>query len=326
MAPFALALQGIAVVAPDYAGLGVGSLPSGAEILHPWLAGPLQANDLAHAVTAARAAFPTLLRPAGPFVALGHSQGGAAAWGLAERQARRPLPGYRGTVALAPAVRIFDQLDEALHAHAAGPTAAGPIAALGIAPKLIAGVTAAFPAYNYAGFTSLTAYRWHKVLKPKQGCLPADTLAFDGVTPEDLAVRDWQEHPTVRAYANLSRLGGRELQGPMLVITGDVDVIVSAKSVEGAADETCRFPQRGGSAGIELITYKGAGHFPLIQASQGRWMNWVKERLRSPENEKLPACSKKTVEGLRSAFSVPAQLPNFLVTWAPAAEFWKYLL
>jgi hypothetical protein len=77
--PFALAFQGIAVVAPDYAGLGVGELPNGETIPHPWVAAPAHANDLAFAVTAARSVFPGLLSPQGPFVALGHSQGGGAA-------------------------------------------------------------------------------------------------------------------------------------------------------------------------------------------------------------------------------------------------------
>lgn len=53
-APFTLALQGYVVVAPDYAGLGVGRLPDGEEIGHPWAAWPAQANDIAHAVGAAR--------------------------------------------------------------------------------------------------------------------------------------------------------------------------------------------------------------------------------------------------------------------------------
>ncbi len=109
MAPFLLALQGIVVVAPDYAGLGIAALPTGEEVNHPWLAGPAQANDLAHAVTASRAAFPGLLKPRGPFVAMGHSQGGGAAWAFAERQASRPLSGYKGTVAIAPPARVLEQ-------------------------------------------------------------------------------------------------------------------------------------------------------------------------------------------------------------------------
>lgn len=76
--PFALALQGVAVVAPDYAGLGVSELPNGETIPHSWVTAPAHANDVAFAVTAARSAFPDLLSSDGPFVAMGHSQGGGA--------------------------------------------------------------------------------------------------------------------------------------------------------------------------------------------------------------------------------------------------------
>lgn len=76
--PFAIALQGIAVVAPDYAGLGVSELPSGETIPHPWITAPAHAKDLAHAITAARSAFPDMLKHDGAFVAMGHSQGGGA--------------------------------------------------------------------------------------------------------------------------------------------------------------------------------------------------------------------------------------------------------
>ncbi|ETI26089.1 hypothetical protein G647_02866 [Cladophialophora carrionii CBS 160.54] len=64
---------GIAVVAPDYAGLGVDRLPNGQTIAHNWLHGPSQATDLANAVIAARKAFPRNLPADGPFVAVGHS-------------------------------------------------------------------------------------------------------------------------------------------------------------------------------------------------------------------------------------------------------------
>ena len=77
--PFALALQGIAVVAADYAGLGVGKTQDGTTIPHPWIASPAQANDVAYAVTAARSAFPDRLAKDGRFVTMGHSQGGGAA-------------------------------------------------------------------------------------------------------------------------------------------------------------------------------------------------------------------------------------------------------
>lgn len=104
----------MAVVAPDYSGLGIGSLRNGEAIHHPWVAGPAQANDLANDIIAARTGFPMYLKPYGPFVALGHSQGGGTAWSLAERQVHQPIKQYKGAVAIAPTTRIFDTLNRAL--------------------------------------------------------------------------------------------------------------------------------------------------------------------------------------------------------------------
>lgn len=78
MVPYLLSNQGMAVVAPDYAGLGVSSFANGTKIHHPWATSPAQANDMAYALSAARAAFPRYLTPEGSFVAMGHSQGGRA--------------------------------------------------------------------------------------------------------------------------------------------------------------------------------------------------------------------------------------------------------
>jgi hypothetical protein len=322
MTPFLLALQGIAVVAPDYAGLGVASFPSSEEISHPWLAGPAQANDLAHAVTAARTAFPDLLNLQGPFVAMGHSQWGGAAWAFAERQASQPLRGYKGTIAIAPPTRVFEQLEQAL-ANTSLPYAG---ISLGIPPKLIAAVTAAFPAYNYSGLTDLSYDRWHNVLRPLQGCLPTDALVFSDITPDRLAKPDWQRDPTVQQYAKMTEVGGKKFKGPLLVLAGELDSIVSLTTIESAVDDTCNMANKHKwGESLEMIIYKGVDHFPLIQASQGRWLDWVKERLDSRPSPRA-GCTKKSVKGLRSEFAFQSITPNFLEAWVDVNESWKYLL
>jgi hypothetical protein len=70
MIPFALALQDYAVLALEYAGLGVEKLSSGETIPHKWLTGAAQANDRTNAPAASRAAFPEVLTANGPFVAI----------------------------------------------------------------------------------------------------------------------------------------------------------------------------------------------------------------------------------------------------------------
>lgn len=96
--PFPLAIEGHAVVAPDYSGLGIDSY-NGTFIPHHWSASPEGANNLMDAVTAAQSAFKQLSQE---FVVIGHSEGGGVAWAAAERQAQRPIPGYRGAVTASP--------------------------------------------------------------------------------------------------------------------------------------------------------------------------------------------------------------------------------
>ncbi|KAL8668859.1 MAG: hypothetical protein Q9168_006530 [Polycauliona sp. 1 TL-2023] len=97
--PYQLVLQGYVVIAIDYAGLGVGTDASGSPIMHEYLASPSQANDVIYSVEAARTAFPELSER---FVVIGHSQGGGAAWAVAQRAATEEIQGYLGAVGISP--------------------------------------------------------------------------------------------------------------------------------------------------------------------------------------------------------------------------------
>ena len=102
-APHTLALQGYVVVAPDYVGLGVDHDANDNYIRHPYFANPAAANDLIYAVQAAQTAFPGLSKR---FVTMGHSQGGGAAWAVAQRQTTEPVEGYLGTIAGSPVTSV----------------------------------------------------------------------------------------------------------------------------------------------------------------------------------------------------------------------------
>jgi hypothetical protein len=62
----------------------------------------------------AREVFPSAIPPDGSLVALGHSEGGAAAWAFSERLFSKSIPGYNGSIAIAPPTSTFDLLAEAL--------------------------------------------------------------------------------------------------------------------------------------------------------------------------------------------------------------------
>ncbi|KAL9622926.1 MAG: hypothetical protein Q9204_007990, partial [Flavoplaca sp. TL-2023a] len=99
LAPYQLALQGYVVVATDYAGLGVANDRCGEPIMDEYLASPSQANDIVHSIKAAQEAF---LEISKQLVVVGRSQGGGAAWSVAQRQVTRPSPGYLGAIAISP--------------------------------------------------------------------------------------------------------------------------------------------------------------------------------------------------------------------------------
>ena len=51
--PYQLALNGYVVVATDYAELGIGSDAFGNAVIHEYLTGPAQANDIFYSIKAA---------------------------------------------------------------------------------------------------------------------------------------------------------------------------------------------------------------------------------------------------------------------------------
>src|SRR5580693_4438424 len=82
---------GFAVVATDYHGLGtVGP--------HQYVNKIAQARDVIYSIPAARTAVPALGRR---WVVIGHSQGGLAAWSVAEMQATLHDPDYLGAISVA---------------------------------------------------------------------------------------------------------------------------------------------------------------------------------------------------------------------------------
>lgn len=333
MVPFALAMQGVAVVAPDYAGLGVGFLPDGTPIQHEYAAAPAQANDLANAVIAARTAFPEDMPAEGPFVAAGHSQGGGVSWAFAQRQAELPVPGYKGAVAFAPFARPIPWFTQALSDLEQNATTSDDAAVLlTVQNKVIAGITAVYPAYNYSGLTDASYGLWHGGLASVQGCLPTDSLLQTSLPLAQLARANWTQDPTVQEFMNRTVVGSKNFVGPVLVLGAELDSTVALNLLEAAVDETCQFlADTNATEELEFVTYGQVNHFPLIQASHSFWMGWIKDHLSSTGSDRRQSgsnCKKRVVDGFRMQDSEGQQsiTPNWLVTGVPATEAWKYSL
>ena len=264
LCPYQLAVQGYVVVATDYAGQGVHKYPSGQPIVHEYASPPSQANDLVHSVTAAQAAFPELSKN---FVVIGHSQGGGAAWGVAQRAALTSIPGYLGAVAVSPYTSILEEhgdLDNVI-----------PVA-------MVPGLASAFPEFSPGDL--LTAHGE----KQLNMALEANAAMGSGIlilSEGDNLKPDWKENTHFQQYVGLTSNGGKAIKGPLLITHGKVDPILTVAVVEKAVKRTADlFP----SSQIEYVCLPNVTHEPALVASQRVWMDWIGDRFAGKAVE--PGC------------------------------------
>ena len=252
---YEIALHGYAVIATDYAGLGVAKDASGKAIIHEYITGSAQANDIYFSVPAARQAFPNLSRE---FVAMGHSEGGGAAWAFAEKIAKEPMIGHLGTIALSPFTRLLDlPLDEPII----------PAILLFLAPNLETnyGPFAPEDIFTPKGIQSL------QDLTQLHGCT---TIIYQLVGP-DLLKPGWQNNSSVQKYQSVAANGGKEVGGPFLVIQGGADPIIHPPTVEAAINNTAqKFP----NAQIELHLLANVTHTPVMYAGLPIYLEWINDR------------------------------------------------
>ncbi|KAL8935740.1 MAG: hypothetical protein Q9211_004538 [Gyalolechia sp. 1 TL-2023] len=273
MAPYALVLQGYVVVAPDFQGLGVGVDANGRSIPHPYHSYPSHANDVVFAVQAAQAAFESLSKR---FVVVGHSQGGGVAWGVAQRQATRPVEGYLGAVAGSPVTDIVAQTD-------AQQGNSGYIGGL-----LVRGFQSMFPNFNISSILTAEGTRRFNLLAEIQGCNPVFSVAL---ATRDMYQDGWQHQPQVELYRDLTGIRGRSISGPLLVVQGTEDAVVPAVVTDTALNETCsRFPD----SELEYQSYEGATHVPVMYAAQRNWLQWIGDRFEGKAVEK--GCRRRGFE------------------------------
>lgn len=274
-APFSLAMQGYAVVAPDYAGLGVATDWDGKHVVHPWLANPAGANDVAFAIQAAQSAFPALSRS---FVVMGHSQGGGVAWSFAQRQLRSPLPGYRGTVAVSPITSVVRQLQKI------------KILEPEIGVALANQMRGVFPDFEQRLF--LTALGEARSDLTTQ--LGGEDSVFAALVAPGMLQPGWATNTYhVAAFDALTSNGGVPFAEPLLVMQGTADMAVDWAGVSGVVNATC-----GAAPGSSLryVQFKGLDHDPTLTGSAPVWSRWIEERFEGRAVQR--GCSRSFVEAL----------------------------
>ncbi|MCJ1424398.1 hypothetical protein MMC29_002286 [Sticta canariensis] len=288
LAPYALALQGYVVVAPDYAGLGVEKDAAGTTIDHEYLVNPSAANDLFFSVQAAQSAFPELSKK---FVVMGHSQGGGAAWAAAQRQATEPVNGYLGAIAISPVTSVVDlPADNSLK----------PLFGAAIVPR----ISYIFPKFNRLDLLTPIAEKRFALDKEIGGGIYVSTVLMSGI---DLFQSDWTQNEYMQAWQNLTVNGGKKIGGPLLVIQGGGDVQISQETTDNAVTRTSeRFPE----AQLQYATFPGVDHDPILSVSQRQWMTWIDDRFAGVEVEK--GCQHSVFKSARLSTSYQKELNWFI--------------
>ncbi|KAG7008198.1 hypothetical protein G7Y79_00006g018180 [Physcia stellaris] len=256
LGPYQLALQGYVVVATDYAGLGVEKDAAGKPIVHEYLASPSQANDIIHSVKAAQEAFPELSKQ---FVVVGHSQGGGAAWSVAQRQAHHPIAGYLGAVAVSPYTNFLYE--------------EGRLSPL-MGAAMARGIASSFPDFDPKEILTPEGEARVAMMFDIHAGVAAAMALFTGA---DLLKPNWKQNPHLQKHAELTGNGGKAIGGPLLVIHGEADTMNSPSAVKMAVEKTgSAFPD----AMFECIWLPGVTHAPALGASQRVWMDWIADRFK----------------------------------------------
>jgi hypothetical protein len=246
---------GFAVIATDYHGLGTPGP-------HQYLNKTAQTNDVVYSVPAAHQAVEGL---DSRWVVVGHSQGGFAAWGVDELEAKRQDKGFLGAIAVAaggnPGLWLASIAKAGLEAEMYLPYVAFALHA--VHPEFRVEQMLSPPAMKlYAGVTT-------------QGCFNyAYGAVLDAhITEPFLRPNGWQDTPAAKAFIDANVLGKAPIGKPLLLIAGDADRSVPYAVVQDSMKDACA-----AHLPITLKTYPGLDHDPTMDKSTPEQLAWVRAR------------------------------------------------
>ena len=244
---------GFAVVATDYHGLGT-------DGPHEYVNKIAQARDVIYSVPAARAAVPSLGRR---WVAIGHSQGGLAAWSVAEMEATLHDPDYLGAVSVAGAAD--------LKAVLTGMGNPGSDAAFYLTYMAYA-IHVQSPDFKASDMLQGgTLARYEKATT--KGCWNYSYASFLDLPPGKVVKPGWDQTAAAKKFFETDELGVAPIGGPMLVIAGEGDQTVPIASVRATVQKACR-----NGIALRFRSYPGLDHDPTMDQSTPDQLTWVKDR------------------------------------------------
>ncbi|KAL5614031.1 hypothetical protein FOVSG1_003094 [Fusarium oxysporum f. sp. vasinfectum] len=286
-APFALALAGYIVIAPDYAGQG--SEAQG----FMYEAGILHAADASSSVQAVRKALGSKITK--EWVVIGHSEGGMSSWRTSEREAKpeKAIGGFIGAVALSPGLVPSKIITEMIRRAGDGP--AGDF----LSALLLQSVSTIYPSIKVEDYASdIVLARMPLV---DQGCFYTAASLYSNLTVSQLYKNtSWIQHPDFIKWETLyNGAGPHKLAAPLLVIQGAEDTLVYPDTSEEAFNDTCK--EFAGSTTAEYRLYPGLGHGAVLPASQQYFLSWIEDRFNQVSLKK--GCRKLTLTPETDTFS-----------------------
>ncbi|KAH7224338.1 Alpha/Beta hydrolase protein [Fusarium redolens] len=273
--PLSLAQEGYAVVAPDFAGLGVDKAWDGSDIPHQYFATPAGAQDTLFAMEAALEAFRNRL--SGRFAIMGHSQGGGIAWGAAEALAKGKdtsgrgafkdlLKGYVGTISIAPVTKPLST------------------------PRLFSSYSASvalssiFPDFNPSQWLTPLGVTRQKLMKQIGGSVAVGQQLFFTESQSTFEKKDWYNASYhAAAFDKLGIVGNKPFAGPLLVIQGSEDVFIAASTTNETVGNTASlYP----NSSLSYMYVDKFGHTPIISGVRSLWMAWLEGRFQGKKQRK----------------------------------------
>jgi pimeloyl-ACP methyl ester carboxylesterase len=243
---------GFAVVATDYHGLGT-------DGPHQYVNKVAQARDVIYSIPAARAAVRSL---GANWVVDGHSQGGLAAWGVAEAEHDLHDPTYLGAVSVAGVAREMD-----FFSHLSNTPGVGFYLAF-----MAAGIHARYPEFNPHELLSDGVLE-HYTDITTEGCYYYGYAMYAAAPSGTLLRPKWEKSPWIHRFFEGNAVGNSPIGGPLFVIAGEADQTVPLEGVRAAVKQMCAAKQA-----VTFRSYPGLDHDPAMETSTPDQLDWIRSR------------------------------------------------
>ena len=239
---------GYAVVATDYVGLGTNFRNASVDMQS-------NAADVIHSIAASRAAVPQLGRK---WVAMGESEGGLAALGVAELERDIRDPDYLGSIAIsgiADAKELYEQIAKG--------NSSGQFFFLAY------GVQTLYPRFQVNEVLTEKALALYRQIE--NAC--AVTSTDSEVPANQMLKSNWEDNGFMQQFFARNTVGQKPTYGPLLIISSDADPVVRAGMTARAVARMCKQHDT-----VQFHKYQSAEFTRVLGDSVRDQLTWIQAR------------------------------------------------